>query len=149
MHFEVNNINHAIIDTLADLLTGDAQRTAKQLQGSIGSFFFLAAGGCGNAGPEHKPEGYCRPYGADLDSLKRMCQAIKEQINHNSSYQRSQLKLIRKMRELSETYMANFRQQRDSGSYPSNTGYICDLSPDNDWGRQMIALDEVFSPRKR
>lgn len=144
-------VDRAIVETLGRLLTDDSQRSAKQLQAAIGSFFFLAAGGGSCTEPEHKPKGYCYPYRSSLDSLRQMCQAIKDQIVHDRRDERGdgQLELIRKIRELSETYMANFRQQRDAGTYGGNTGYICDLTPVNDWGRQMIALDEVFSPRKR
>jgi hypothetical protein len=142
MNFDRNHINNAIVNALADLLDDDSRYSAKTLQNTIAVFFFEAAG---TTGSENKgPEGYCYPWQADLASLTRMCEAIFASVRNDATCRHSQIKLIRKMYGLSESYMARFRQERAAGTYTRNTGYIYELSPDNDWGRWMIALRGVF-----
>ncbi|MEO6536817.1 MAG: hypothetical protein ABIT47_03925 [Candidatus Paceibacterota bacterium] len=149
MNFQIQNINTAIINALAELLDGRAQRSAKSLEGVIGMFFFEAGGGFSNREPGNPPEGYCRPYQADLAALTTMCEAIDAGIPNGGTCRQGQVRLIGKIVELSETHMARFREQRDAGTYPSNVGYIRELSPDNDWRRWMIALRQVFLPKKK
>lgn len=143
MKYDINHINKAIVYTLAGLLEGIETDSAKDLQGMLGSFFFLAAGGGSNSEPKdgQEPEGYCYPYRADPSALAIMCEAIGSVTNYHPD---CRWKLIQKIIERSEELMAGFRKARDAGDYKRNYGYIEDLDDGNDWGRQMLALKAVF-----
>lgn len=145
--YEVHHVNAALVRAMSDLMGGDAKFSAKSLEGTIAIFFFDAADWhAKQEAGEPLPDDFVNPWRADLESLVRMCEAIMRDCGRTGG----RWQLIRKMRELSEQYMAEFRTARDEGMYNRNSGYIRDLDADSDWGRWMLALKEASaSPEER
>lgn len=145
MKYNLERINIAIFNTLYELLYGDAQHSAKSLEGAISSFFIDAADWTrARLAAGQFPEGSCYPLRADIDSLYTMCKAIDEAIQRDSSCRGSHRGLIRKIIELSEEYMAKFRDSRNVGTYNGNVSHIRELDIHSDWGRWMLALRVTF-----
>ena len=144
MKYDINHINSAIIRVLGELSYYRTPNSAKELEGIIGHFFFIAADWRDDKPTRDFPQGYCYPWRTDVNSLTKMCTAIKECIQMSGSSGYCQLLLIRKIVELSEELMAKFRQERDAGTYRRNVGYICELDDKSDWGRWMIVLRTTF-----
>ncbi len=149
MLYDINHINKAIIRVLGELSYERAPDSAKELEGIIGHFFFVAADWRDDKPTRDFPQGYCYPRRADLASLKKMCGAIKECIQMSSSDGYCQILLVRRIVEISEELMAKFRQQRDAGEYRRNPAYICELDEASDWGRVMLALKATFIESKK
>lgn len=146
MKYDTHNINKAIVAALGDLWSVDEKSSAKDLRGTLGSFFFVAAGGGTNYGPDkdQEPEGYCHPYRSELAEIRRMCEAISAECWSEQGQNRKLL--IRRIWLDSKELMSKFRVARDNGDYKNNPGYICELDGETDWGRQMLALEATFFP---
>lgn len=145
MQYDINQINKAIVETLAELLYGESQTSAKSVEAAIAIFFMQAADWTAEKSTKGQlPEGFVYPWRADMESVKVMCSTIAATIRNDSSCRGGHRKLIRKIIELSAELMTKFRQERDAGTYRRNVGYIQGLTEMNDWGRWMIALRAEF-----
>ncbi len=145
MQYDINQINKAIVETLAELLYGQSQTSAKSAEGAIAIFFMQAADWTAEkAAKEQLSEGFVYPWRADMDSIGEMCNSIAATIRNYSSCRGGHRRLIQKIVELSEELMAKFRQERDAGTYRHNAGYIRELDGSNDWGKWMLALRAEF-----
>lgn len=149
MQYDINHINSAIIRVLGELSYGVAPKSAKDLEGIISHFFFISTNWRDGKPKRDFPQGYCYPWRADIDSLKKMCGAIKECILMSSSDGYCQILLISRIIEVSEELMAKFRQYCDGGIYFYNPAHVRELDDKSDWGRWMLALKATFIESKK